>query len=224
MALKASQVIIAQEDASRQFNMRVSGLHFHSPRIQDGYRSRLYSDGPYDLEREQMIFRLSQKISTKIKAGKLADSPLNANLYADWSCHLFNVARTQYILLMNTASFYSCLLPGKGITSAAAFVSQSKNGIGGFMADDGRQVIFSKYISPSFSEVQFAKPLNRSAIGSLNDHIQAAKILLAHGMAPNAIGLQLNETPFSALVGHEGKKYASPKSVFASLADRILGK
>ncbi len=49
-----------------------------------------------------MILRLSQKLSTKIKAGKLAEMPLGDNPYADWSCHLFTACRTQYIILCNT--------------------------------------------------------------------------------------------------------------------------
>ena len=32
-----------------------------------------------------MIFRLSQKLCTKIKAGKLSEIPLDDNPFADWS-------------------------------------------------------------------------------------------------------------------------------------------
>jgi hypothetical protein len=32
-----------------------------------------------------MILRLSQKLNTKIKAGKLTEMPLDQNRYADWS-------------------------------------------------------------------------------------------------------------------------------------------
>jgi hypothetical protein len=42
-----------------------------------------------------MIFRLSQKLNTKIKTGKLAEMPLDQNPYADWSCHLFTAGRRQ---------------------------------------------------------------------------------------------------------------------------------
>jgi len=51
-----------------------------------------------------MIFRLSQKLNTKIKAGKLNAMPLDENPYADWSCHLFTANRTQYIIMSNTKS------------------------------------------------------------------------------------------------------------------------
>ena len=36
-----------------------------------------------------MIIRLTQKLATKIKAGKLGEMPLGENPFADWSCHLF---------------------------------------------------------------------------------------------------------------------------------------
>jgi hypothetical protein len=36
-----------------------------------------------------MIFRLSQKLSSKIKAGALATLPLDENPFADWSAQLF---------------------------------------------------------------------------------------------------------------------------------------
>jgi hypothetical protein len=59
-----------------------------------------------------MILRLSQKLTTKIKAGTLKAMPLDDNPYADWSCHLFTADRTQYIIVSNTASPYSCVLYG----------------------------------------------------------------------------------------------------------------
>jgi hypothetical protein len=36
-----------------------------------------------------MNFRLSQKLNTKIKAGRLPTLPLDDNPLADWSGHLF---------------------------------------------------------------------------------------------------------------------------------------
>jgi hypothetical protein len=61
-----------------------------------------------------MILRLSQKLCAKIKASKLAEAPLDENPLADWSCHLFTADRTQFIILCNTPSLYSCVMLGKG--------------------------------------------------------------------------------------------------------------
>ena len=63
-----------------------------------------------------MIFRITQKLSAKIKAGPTATVQLDANPFADWSAAVFQVGRTQYLLLTNTTSLYSTVIPGKGIT------------------------------------------------------------------------------------------------------------
>jgi hypothetical protein len=72
-----------------------------------------------------MLFRLSQKLGAKIKAGPLAEAPLDENSITDWSCHLFMAARTQYIILCNTPSLYSCVMLGKGITDSTKFVERA---------------------------------------------------------------------------------------------------
>ena len=166
-----------------------------------------------------MIFRLSQKLNTKIKAGKLTEMPLDENPYADWSCHLFTADRTQYVILTNTASFYSCVLYGRGISDDSTFISRALDTIREFTADDGQQFIYRKFIAPASETVSFAKAFNRSVTGSMNDHIHAAKFMLADDMAPSEIGYRLNETPMSALVGPDGRKYDYPKEVFKRLIE-----
>ena len=173
------------------------------------------------LELGQMILRLSQKLNTKIKAGKLAELPLDENPYADWSNHLFTADRTQYIILMNTASLYACVMYGRGITDGSTFIARALETIREFAADNGQQFIYRKFIEPSAGTVRFAKALNRSVTGSMTDHIHAAKFMLENDMAPNEIGYHLNKTPMSALVGQDGRKYGYPKEVFSNLVNRI---
>jgi len=90
-----------------------------------------------------------------------------------------------------------------------------------FTADDGEQFIYRKFIAPSSGSVSFTKALNRSVTGSINDHIHAAKFMLEDVMASSDIGYRLNETPMSALVGPDGRKYGYPKVVFSNLVYRI---
>ena len=71
-----------------------------------------------------MIFRLSQKLNSKIKAGMLPTLPLDDPL-TDWSAASFVVGRTQYILLDHMKSLYSTVLPGRRITTIAAFVERA---------------------------------------------------------------------------------------------------
>jgi hypothetical protein len=48
-------------------------------------------------------------------------------------CHLFTADRTQYIILMNSASLYSCVMYGRGITDDNTFIERSLGMIREFM-------------------------------------------------------------------------------------------
>jgi hypothetical protein len=165
-----------------------------------------------------MIFRLSQKLAKKLKAGKLIDMPLDENPYADWSCHLFTADRTPYIILSNTASLYSCVMFGKGITDDNRFIERALSTIREFMEDDGQQFAYRKFIAPASGTVSFAKALNRSVTGSMNDLIKFAKMYLTEEkLSPHDTCLKLNEMPMSALKNAEGRKYAIPRDAFRRL-------
>lgn len=167
-----------------------------------------------------MILRLSQKLATKIKAGKLVEAPPDENPYADWSCHLFVADRTQYILVTNTASLYSCLLYGRGISDDHYLIVRVLDALREFMEDDGQQFVYQRLVAPSSATITFEKSLNRSVIGSINDFVQATKCLLRDDLAPSEIGHFLNDMPMSAL-RVDGRKYGKPKEVFKGLVGRI---
>ena len=107
-----------------------------------------------------MILRPSQKLNAKIKAGPLRELPLDDDPYADWSCHLFSADRTQYILLTNTKSLYSCVLFGKGVTSSGLFIERAMSNIREFMEYDGQTFAYQKFIAPASGSVTFAKARN----------------------------------------------------------------
>ncbi len=161
-----------------------------------------------------MIFRLSQKLNSKIKAGTLTAMPLDENPYADWSCHLFTADRTQYVILSNTKSLYSCVVYGKGITNDSVFIDRALSTIREFMESDGQAFVYQKFIAPASGTVSFSKALNRSVTGSMNDMIYHAKMwLIEEELSPFDVGFKLNEIPMSAL------DYAHSKEAFKKLVD-----
>lgn len=168
-----------------------------------------------------MIFRLSQKLSTKITAGALDTLPLDDNPYADWSAHLFAVNRTQCIILSNTKSLYSCVMYAKGITSDSVFTDRALSTIREFMQDDGQQFAYRKFVAPNSGTVQFAKALNRSVTGSMNDLINHATYWLAEDdLSPHDLGFKLNDTLLSALATKGSHGYGKPNEAFKLLAGR----
>jgi hypothetical protein len=159
-----------------------------------------------------MILRLSQKLCTKFKAGSLKTVPLDENPFADWSAHLFVADRTQYIIVSNTKSLYSTVLFGKGITDDSQFIERALSSLREFMQDDGQQFIYRRFIVPASATVRFAKALDRSVTGSMNDLVAHAKMwLVEYELSPYDVGFKLNEIPFSTL------KYANPKEAFKAM-------
>ena len=125
-----------------------------------------------------MIFRLSQKLATKLKEGNLPSLQLDQNPYADWSAHLFAADRTQYILVANTKSLYSVVMYGKGITDSGLFIERALSAIREFMEDDGQSFVYQQFIGPSSANVDFAKALDRTITGSINELVKFAKFYL----------------------------------------------
>ena len=165
-----------------------------------------------------MIFRLSQKLATKIKVGKLADVPLNPNEYADWSANLFNVGRTQCIILSNTKSMYSCVMYAQGITNDNRFIQRSLGLIREFMEDDGKGDLYERHIMPETGTVTFAKSLSRSVIGSMKELTFSAQLAIERDEAPYAVGKYLNDLLLSAIAAEGDRGYGRPIEAFGRLS------
>lgn len=162
-----------------------------------------------------MILRLSLKLQSKLKLRTLPTKSLDENPYADWSSHVFTANRAQYIVLTNTQSLYSCMLHGKGISNDRVFIERTMACLREFMEYDGLTFAYQKFISPTSCRISFAKALNRSVTGSMNDLIRCAKIwLIEEELSPFDVGFKLNDMPMSAL------QYANPREAFKSLANK----
>jgi hypothetical protein len=169
-----------------------------------------------------MIFRLSQKLNKKIKVGALDTVPLDENPYTDWSAHLFTADRTQYIILSNTKSLYSCLMYGKGITNDSVFIERALSTIREFMADDGQAFVYQRFIAPASGTVQFAKALNRTVIGSMNELIYSAEMMLIEeDIAPHDVGFRLNDFLLSAIATKGSRRYSTPNEAFKLLVNSV---
>jgi hypothetical protein len=166
-----------------------------------------------------MIIRPTQKLNAKIKAGTLNTLPPHENPFADWSAHLFLAARTQYILLTNTRFLYSTVLYGKGITNDSDFIDRALSSIREFMEGDGLGRIYQRLIAPATGVVRFAKALDRSVTGSMNDLVKFATFqLVERDMAPLEVGFVLNDIPMTAIATN-GKSHGFPRHVFEAAAN-----
>jgi len=161
-----------------------------------------------------MIFRITSKLQKKIGLDSLPSIPhdKSQNPILDWSVHVFIAGRKQYIILSNTASLYSMIFLGRGITNDKKFIHEALSCMRGFMGINGYGMTAKKIIDPSANEVFFSKTTNRRVIGSMNDLIFQAKFFLDHNQStPHDIMAMINNSPMSYL------NYQSPQNEFAKL-------
>ncbi len=148
-----------------------------------------------------MIFRLTQKLAKKINSlDALNVLPLAENPYTDWSANLFRAQRIQYIIVTNTATLYSMLMYGRGITDHSDFIKGAMNTLRFFMEEDDNEFLYRRFIESDETPMMFAKSLNRSVTGSINDLIEQAKFHLElEELSLFDASRRLNETPLSYL-------------------------
>lgn len=179
------------------------------------------------IREDTVIFRLSQKLNAKIKAGKVGTLQPHENLLADWSAQLFLVARIQYVLVSNTSSLYSVVTSGRGITDRSEFINRVLAVIREFMQADGFGAAYEQFITPMTSTVRFAKALDRSVTGSMNELIRHASFWLADGeRSAHEVSVRLNDVLMSALAREGSFPYGKPREAFKTLVEaegRTLG-
>ena len=161
-----------------------------------------------------MILRLTLKLAKKIGIAPLPAIPFDEirNPILDWNANLFTVQRTQFIILTNTASLYSLILHGRGITNDKQFVREALRSMKEFMTLDANEIMYENFIEPESKIMYFSKIIDRRILGSMNDLIFQAMVYLNEGQKSLFdVSCMLNKTPMSYL------NYSNPKIEFRKL-------
>lgn len=166
-----------------------------------------------------MIFRLSQALNTRVKAGALEALSLHENPLLDWSAHLFSVGRSRFILLSNTASLLSAVVPGKGVMSVKVFRDRASDGIRACLAALGYEALIRTVTADHDGPVRFARALNRSVSGSMGELVGCAEVCMVEGERTlPEVGDRLNDTLLSALAGTGSHGHGTPREAFRVMA------
>lgn len=164
-----------------------------------------------------MIFRLSQALNARVKAGPLAALPLHENPLLDWSAHLFPVGRSKFIILSNTASLLSAVVPGTGVTGGPSFRDRAFDGIRACLTALGHEPMTHALLADD-EPFRFAKALNRSVSGSMNELVKCAEFCMSDGgLTLSEVGDRLNDTLLSALAAGGSHGYGKPVEAFRVL-------
>lgn len=165
-----------------------------------------------------MIFRLSQALNARIKAGPLEVLPLQENPLLDWSAHEFPVGRSRFILVSNTVSLLSAVVSAKGVTSETIFRDRAFDGIRACLIALGHEPLGRTLMADENEPVRYAKALNRSVSGSMNELVKSAEFCMGGGeLTLPEVGDRLNDTLLSALAAGGSHGYGKPSEAFRVL-------
>lgn len=147
-----------------------------------------------------MILRLSDKLSKRIGVKPIDSLPMSANPFADWSSHVFDAGRSEYILSANTATLYSVVFPARGIKGEVAFRSNMLAQLRAAMIEDGFEFHYKRLIDVESDVPSYSKAFSRGVIGSMNDLAEMASYgIEQQGKSPEETTRMLNATTFSVI-------------------------
>ena len=162
-----------------------------------------------------MILRLPQTLNARIGGGPLAAQASHVNPLLDWSVRAFAAGTKAYVLLSNTRSLYSAVLDGVPGETRTQLAERVAGAVGGILDEAGRLAGVGNELAPE--SVRFAKALDRSVTGSMNELVAYAEMLLVGGdPSVPEVGVRLNDFLLSALA-RAGEKYGTPRAAFAAL-------
>ncbi len=162
-----------------------------------------------------MILRLPQTLNARLGGGTLAASALHANPLLDWSVRAFAAGKKEYVLLSNTRSLYSVVLDGVARETSGRFAGRVAGAVLAILETAGQLAVVGSDLAPE--SVRFAKAVDRSVTGSMNELVAYAERMLADGdLSVPEVGVRLNNLLLSAAAG-EGEKYGTPRAAFAAL-------
>lgn len=159
-----------------------------------------------------MIIRLTAKLAKKIGTKPEDCLPLDVNPYLDWTGHLFTAQRLQYIILTNTASLYSFIMQGRGVTDEQKLARRVMETMEEFMRRDGFEFVFRRLIAPSTGVTRYSKVNDKKLLGSIVEMLREAKFyIIEREISPFDAVAKVNELMRTYL------NYNTPKEVFRQL-------
>ena len=107
---------------------------------------------------------------------------------------------------------------GRGITDGQTFAIRAMESIREAMAREGLELVYLNFVADATVAPTFAKSLNRSVTGSLNEFQWHAQDSLAgDGLSPMETAAVLNDIPCSPLSTPDCPGFAKPKEAIRFL-------
>jgi len=165
--------------------------------------------------RPPLIIRPTRKLAAKLGVEPVSSLPSAENPLLDWTAHLFTVGHQQHILVVNSETLYSCVIPGGRCRSVSAFVDAFAQGLIEVLGRDGLGPLPDFVLDCLQENSIFCRASDRRVLGSINDFVFGAEVyIIEAGLPLPEVSRRLNQTPMKLI------KYGVPSEEMS----RLLGK
>lgn len=159
-----------------------------------------------------MIIRFTDKLSKKLKLGKISRIEKYPGPFLEWYAHLFSIQRTQYILVAEATSLYTVIMYGRGVVDDNTFLKHFFSFLRENLEEIEGRMIYERIIAPNSARITLSKTINKSVLGSINEMVNISKIVVeSEDMSPFDLSDYLNNTLFKFI------NYKSPLAAFKSM-------
>lgn len=143
-----------------------------------------------------LVFRPTKMLAARLKLQDFEPAANASSPYLDWNAHTFVALRYRYLIVANSGSLFSIVVPQVGVTSTDTFIRTVGSAMQEYLQKCGRGAIFTEHIAPHLGDVIFGRFTDRGVMGSVNNHVYTARnYLFPDGLSPIEVADQLNHTP-----------------------------
>ncbi len=155
-----------------------------------------------------IVFRCTQRLAKRFRLTLVDDALSSAGALGDWYANALNVGPLRHVLCLSERTLLPVILPAR------------KSEFPGRFSDYLEEVLRRLEIPGQFVERElratsrpvFAKTKSRALLGSLNDFIFNASVLIEHGASPFEANLRLTEMP-SKVIGYRFPSEAAREAI-----------
>ncbi len=142
-----------------------------------------------------MIFRVTNKLAKRIHVNPAPLPEEEVSPYIDWASNSFIANRSHYIVLMNSRTLLSTVLPAKGITNTKKFAAEALRSIETILEYYSFDQVFKTQIEPASNNVMFTKVANPKLNGYMVDLVHHARDHICNGLSTLVTATRLNQIP-----------------------------
>lgn len=144
-----------------------------------------------------IVFRCTQRLAKRLRVTLADDALPSAGSLGDWYANALNVGTARHVLCLSEHTLLPVILPAR----KADFPVRFPNHLEAVLQHLGIPSQLIERELHASSRSVFAKTKSRALLGSLNDFIFNASVLIEHGASPFETNLRLTEMP-SKVIGY----------------------